>query len=130
MVARRMHHSPGFLRVVDAARPRVREATVADVRALQERGARFHLIDVREDHEWARGHARGAEHLGRGILERDVETRYPDHGAPLVLYCGGGYRSILAADVLQTMGYTHVASMAGGWRAWTEAGLPVVVPDA
>jgi len=120
-----MQHSPGFLRVVDAARPRVRECTVEDVRALQERGAAFTLLDVREDHEWARGHVPGAVHLGRGVLERDVETRFPDRAARLVLYCGGGYRSILAADVLQTMGYADVASMAGGWRAWTEAGLPV-----
>jgi rhodanese-related sulfurtransferase len=124
-----MEHSPGFLKVVDAARPRVRECTVDDVRGLRERGAPFRLVDVREDHEWARGHAAGAEHLGRGVLERDVEARFPDRDAQLVLYCGGGYRSILAADVLQTMGYTNVASMAGGWRAWTAAGLPVVVPE-
>src|SRR5918912_2194956 len=83
------------------------------------------LLDVREDNEWQRGHAAGAEHLGRGIIERDIEQRVPDHGAELILYCGGGYRSALAADNLQRMGYTNVYSMAGGWKAWQDAGAPI-----
>lgn len=118
-----MDHTPGFLRLVDAARPHVRELSVADALARQAGGAR--LVDVREDAEWAAGHAAGAEHLGRGVLERDVETRVPDPGAELLLYCGGGYRSTLAADSLGRMGYTNVWSVAGGWRAWREAGAPV-----
>lgn len=123
-----MDHSPGFLRLVDEIRPRVHEIDVAEARRRVAAGAR--LIDVREDAEWAAGHAAGAEHLGKGVIERDVERRVPDPGAELVLYCGGGYRSALAADVLQRMGYTNVHSMAGGWRAWQEAGAPVEVPDA
>lgn len=117
-----MDHSPNFLRLVDEARPRVREVSVDDARARQAAGAR--LVDVREDGEWAAGHATGAEHLGKGVIERDIETRIPDHGAEVLLYCGGGYRSTLAADALQRMGYTNVASVAGGWRAWQEAGAP------
>ena len=118
-----MQHSEGFLRLVEEVRPRVREV---DVRlALERVGAGARLIDVREDGEWERGHAAGAEHLGRGVIERDIETRHPDKGEELVLYCGGGYRSALAADSLQRMGYTNVYSLAGGWRAWKEAGAPV-----
>lgn len=118
-----MQHTPGFLRLVDDARARVREVSVDQARAQQARGA--HLIDVREQSEWAAGHAIGAEHLGKGVIERDVETRIPDPAAEVLLYCGGGYRSLLAADALQRMGYTNVASVAGGWRAWQEAGAPV-----
>jgi rhodanese-related sulfurtransferase len=117
-------HSPGFLRVVDDAKTRVREVSVAEARAaLESRRAR--LIDVREDNEWNEAHAQGAEHLGKGIIERDIETFAPDKASALILYCGGGYRAALAADSLQRMGYTNVASMAGGWRAWQEAGAPI-----
>jgi len=120
-----MEHAPGFLRLVDAARARVREVSLDDVRAMQARGEAFNLLDVREQDEWARGHLPGARHLGKGIIERDIESTIPDVDAPIVLYCGGGYRSALAADALRLMGYTNVASMWGGWRAWTDAGLPV-----
>jgi rhodanese-related sulfurtransferase len=120
-----MKHSEGFLRLVQEARGRVREATVAQVRERQAQGRRFEFIDVREDHEWAEGRAQGARHLGRGILERDIEKLIPDRDAEVVLYCGGGYRSALSADSLQKMGYRNVWSMAGGFRAWKEAGLPV-----
>jgi rhodanese-related sulfurtransferase len=119
-----MKHSPGFLRLVDAARARIRECTVADVKRRLDAGERFHLVDVREQDEWARGHLPGARHLGKGVIERDIESTIPDHDADIVLYCGGGYRSALAADALRQMGYTRVASMDGGWRGWTEAGYP------
>jgi rhodanese-related sulfurtransferase len=117
-----MDHTPGFLKLVHEARARVHEIDVAEARVRQAAGAR--LIDVREDLEYAAGHAAGAEHLGKGVIERDAETRIPDPGTEIVLYCGGGYRSVLAADALQRMGYTNVHSMAGGWRAWQEAGAP------
>jgi rhodanese-related sulfurtransferase len=118
-------HSPGFLKIVEDAKKRVKECTVADVRAKQERGEKFHLVDVREDSEWAAGHLPKATHLGKGVIERDVEEKIPDHDAEIILYCGGGFRSALAADNLQKMGYTNVISMDGGWRGWKEAGLPV-----
>ena len=117
-------HSPGFLALVDEVRPRVRELSVADTRQAVDGGS-ARLIDVREDSEWEAGHARGAQHLGRGIIERDIETVVPDKDSELILYCGGGYRAALAADSLQKMGYTNVASVAGGWRAWLEAKAPV-----
>jgi rhodanese-related sulfurtransferase len=121
-----MAHNPGFLSLVDAARARVREVTVdAAATAAADPARPRVLIDVREDHEWDVGHPAGAVHLGRGILERDIETVVPDRGAPLALLCGGGYRSALAAAVLQDMGYTDVVSVAGGWKAWVAAGLPV-----
>jgi rhodanese-related sulfurtransferase len=120
-----MQHSPGFLALVTDARRRVRECTVADVRQRLDRGDRFHFVDVREDSEFAIDHAAGARHIGRGILERDVENLIPDKGADIVLYCGGGYRSALAADSLQRMGYTNVVSMDGGMRAWREAGYAI-----
>ncbi len=117
-------HSPGFLAIVEDAKARIREVTVADaIKAVNGGDAR--LIDVREDHEWNESRARGAEHLSKGIIERDIETVAPDKDAELILYCGGGYRGALAADSLQKMGYTNVASMAGGWRAWLEAGAPI-----
>ena len=119
-----MKHSPGFLRLVDAARARIREIGIADVQRMQAAREVFRLVDVREQDEWARGHIPGAEHLGKGIIERDVETVIPDHGTRIVLYCGGGYRSALAADALQRMGYRRVQSMDGGWRRWRELGLP------
>jgi rhodanese-related sulfurtransferase len=120
-----MKHSPGFLAIVEDAKRRVKECTVADVKARLERGEAFNFVDVREDAEWAVDRAAGARHIGRGVLERDVETLIPDNAAPIVLYCGGGFRSALAADNLQKMGYTNVASMDGGIRAWREAGLPI-----
>ena len=119
-----MKHAPGFLRLVDAARARIRECTIQDVKRRLDAGERFHLVDVREQDEWARGHLPNATHLSKGIIERDVETAIPDRAADVVLYCGGGYRSALAADNLRLMGYTNVQSMDGGWREWTEAGYP------
>ena len=117
-------HSPGFLALVDEARPRVHVVSVAE--ALQAvNGGTARLIDVREDHEWDECHAKDADHLSKGIIERDIETVVPDKDAELILYCGGGYRSVLAADALQKMGYTNVASMAGGWRAYVEANAPI-----
>ncbi len=114
-----MKHSPGFLAIVEDAKTRVREITVGEL------GEGHVLVDVREDNEWAAGHAAGAVHLGKGIIERDIETAIPDHDAKIVLYCGGGFRSALAADALQKMGYTNVLSLAGGWRAWNENAMPV-----
>jgi rhodanese-related sulfurtransferase len=118
-------HTPGFLKIVDDARSRVRECTVDDVKKKLDRGDKFHLVDVREDSEWAAGHLPRAEHLGKGVIERDIETNIPDTSAEIVLYCGGGFRSALAADNLQKMGYTNVISMDGGVRGWKEAGLPI-----
>jgi rhodanese-related sulfurtransferase len=122
-----MKHSPGFLALVEEVKPRIRECGVAEVRARLEAGERFTLVDVREDDEFAIDHARGARHIGRGVLERDVEALIPEKEAPIVLYCGGGFRSALAAESLQKMGYTQVISMDGGMRAWREAGYPVDV---
>ena len=113
-------HSPRFLHIVADAKKRIRETTVDDVKARLDRGEKFLLVDVREESEWAKGHVPGAVHLGKGVIERDIEARVPDAAAPLVLYCGGGYRSALAADNLQKMGYTNVLSMDGGWRGWRE----------
>ena len=118
-------HSPGFLKLVDDAKSRVRQCNVQDVKQKLDRGEKFHLVDVREESEWAKDHLPGAVHLGKGVIERDVEQKVPDTGADMVLYCGGGFRSALAADALQKMGYTNVASMDGGWREWTARGLPV-----
>jgi rhodanese-related sulfurtransferase len=120
-----MKHSEGFLKLVDDAKSRIREVTVEETRARLDAGDPVRLIDVREDNEWEAGHARGAEHIGRGIIERDIEQLVPDKEAELILYCGGGYRSALAADNLQRMGYTNVSSMAGGWKAWKESGAPL-----
>ena len=121
-------HSTRFLQLVKDAKSRVRETTVDDVKARLDRGEKVLLVDVREESEWARDHLPGAVHLGKGIIERDVEQRAPDPSTPMILYCGGGFRSALAADNLQKMGYTNVTSMDGGWRAWTAAGLPVEKP--
>jgi rhodanese-related sulfurtransferase len=117
-------HSPGFLALVNDAKTRVKQMTAAEYWAFRESGAPHVLIDVREESEWAAGHAAGAVHLGKGIIERDIETLFPDKNQTLVLYCGGGYRSALAADALQKMGYTNVISLDGGWRAWLEHGFP------
>lgn len=111
--------------VVNDAKSRVRETTVDEVRADREAGTLFELVDTREDSEWAASHAAGAVHLGKGIIERDIERQIPDLDTKLVLYCAGGYRSALAADSLQKMGYRRVYSLAGGWRAWNRAGMPV-----
>ncbi len=119
-------HSPRFLKIVNEARSRIRETTVDEVKKRLDAGDRsFKLVDVREESEWARDHLPQAIHLGKGVLERDIEERVPDTGAAIVLYCGGGFRSALAADNLQKMGYTNVKSMDGGFRAWREAGFPV-----
>jgi rhodanese-related sulfurtransferase len=118
-------HSPEFLKIVQDAKTRIKECTVADVQQRIAAGDKFVLVDVREESEWAAGHAPGAVHISKGVIERDVETKVPDKATPLVLYCGGGFRSALAADNLQRMGYTNVISMDGGWRGWTQAGLPV-----
>ena len=120
-----MEHSPGFLALVAEAKRRVRECSIADVKARIDRGESFHFVDVREDGEFAVDHARGARHIGRGVLERDVEKAIPEKDAPIVLYCGGGFRSALAADNLQKMGYTKVISMDGGVRGWREKGYPM-----
>ena len=120
-----MKHSPGFLAIVNDAKTRVAECTIADVKARLDRGERFELVDVRENSEWEADRLEGARHIGRGVLERDIETLIPDKNTPIVLYCGGGYRSALAADNLQMMGYTNVLSMDGGIRGWRERGYPI-----
>jgi rhodanese-related sulfurtransferase len=119
-----MKHSEGFLKIVNDAKSRIKEVTVEETRTRlsQHPGVRF--FDVREDNEWHADHAAGSEHLGKGIIERDIEEKVPDKGTEVILYCGGGFRSALAADVLQQMGYTNVFSMAGGWKAWKESGAP------
>jgi rhodanese-related sulfurtransferase len=120
-----MKHNPGFLKLVETARRQIKECTVAEVKAKLERGEAFCFLDVREDEEFAKDRAKGARHLGKGVIERDIETVIPDKHAEIVLYCGGGFRSALAADSLRQMGYTQVRSMAGGIRAWREAGYPI-----
>lgn len=120
-----MDHSPRFLKIVDETRPRVTETDVETIRDRIARGDAFYLVDVREESEWESGHLPGAMYLGKGVIERDIELVIPDVDADIVLYCGGGFRSVLAADNLRRMGYTHVSSMDGGYRGWTEAGLPV-----
>jgi len=119
-----MQHSPQFLRLVNDAKTRVKQTNVAEVKRRMDSGETLLLVDVREDNEWAKGHLPGAVHMGRGVIERDVETSVPETGTKMILYCGGGFRSALAADNLQKMGYTNVESMDGGWRGWNEAGLP------
>ena len=119
-----MAHATKFLVLVNDAKSRVKETNVADVKRRMDAGENFVLVDVREESEWARGHLPGAIHLGKGIIERDVEQNVPDTGTKIILYCGGGFRSALAADNLQKMGYRNVESMDGGWKGWSEAGLP------
>jgi rhodanese-related sulfurtransferase len=119
-----MAHAAKFLVLVNDAKKRVKETNVANVKRRMDAGEKFVLVDVREESEWAQGHLPGAIHLGKGIIERDVEERVPDTGAKVILYCGGGFRSALAADNLQKMGYTNVESMDGGWKGWIGAGLP------
>jgi len=118
-------HSAGFLAIVNDAKSRVQQIDIEGYRKMQAAGEPHLLVDVREDNEWAAGHAAGAIHLGKGIIERDIEAQVPDKAACLVLYCGGGYRSALAADNLRRMGYTRAISLDGGWKAWQQAGLPV-----
>ena len=120
-----MKHSEGFLKLVNEAKTKIREVTVDQTRQRMSANPDAKLIDVREDNEWQASHAQGATHLGKGIIERDIEAQVPDKETELILYCGGGYRSALAADVLQQMGYTNVYSMAGGWKAWKESAAPV-----
>src|SRR5436305_6386405 len=119
------HHAPRFLQLVQDAKRRVKELTVDQVKAKLDRGERFQLVDVREESEFAKDHIPGAIHLGKGINERDVEERLPDTAAEIVLYCGGGFRSALAADNLQKMGYTNVIAMDGGFRGWKEKNYPL-----
>lgn len=119
-----MKHSPGFLKLADDAKSRIREINVDEAQEKLANGEAT-LIDVREESEWEAGHALGAYHIGKGVIERDIEQKVPDKSAELILYCGGGFRSALATDNLQKMGYTNVASMSGGWRAWQAAGAPV-----
>jgi rhodanese-related sulfurtransferase len=121
----RMAHNPGFLKLVNEAKSRVKETDMAGYKGMLAEGAKPVLVDVREDSEWTAGHAAGAIHLGKGVIERDIETKVPDKKARLVLYCGGGFRSALAADALQQMGYTDVISLDGGWRAYQDSGLPI-----
>lgn len=118
-------HAEGFLSIVNDAKKRIKETDFRDIKKRMDAGEKMILVDTREDSEWARGHIPNAVHLGKGVIERDVEKTIPDKNAPLVLYCGGGFRSALAADNLQKMGYTNVISMDGGWRGWTEAGFPI-----
>jgi len=117
-------HSPAFLALVDDSKARVKEVDVAQTLARLAANPKAVLVDVREDNEWAAGHAAPAKHLGKGIIERDIDAAVPEKSTELILYCGGGFRSALAGDALQKMGYTNVRSMAGGWRAWSEAGAP------
>jgi rhodanese-related sulfurtransferase len=119
-----MKHSPGFLKLVDDAKRNIRETTVPVVAERIQKGDRFHLVDVREDDEWRAGRIRGSIHLGKGVIERDIEAKIPNHDDEIILYCGGGFRSALAAEALQKMGYTNVGSMDGGIREWRAAGLP------
>jgi rhodanese-related sulfurtransferase len=119
-----MAHAPNFLKLVNDAKSRIKETNVAEVKRRLDAGEKFVLVDVREESEWAKGHAAGAVYLGKGVIERDIEQRIPDTNTKIVLYCGGGFRSALVAENLQKMGYKSVESMDGGWRGWTEAGLP------
>lgn len=123
-----MQHSAGFLKLVNEAKSRVKETDVHAVKKQMDAGEKFYLVDTREDSEWNNGRLPGAIHLCKGIIERDVEKTIPDKSAEIVLYCGGGFRSVLAAENLQRMGYTNVISMDGGWRGWNEAGYPTEKP--
>ncbi len=120
----RMAHNPGFLELVNASKKHIRETTPQQVVEWQAQGKQFHLVDVREDLEWAQGRAQGSIHIGKGVIERDIETVIPDKSSEIVLYCGGGFRSALAAEALQKIGYQNVLSMDGGIRLWRELGFP------
>ena len=119
-----MEHTEGFLKLVNSAKSNIREISVSDTKEHMSENPNAKLVDVREDHEWEAEHAKGAIHLGKGIIERDIERTIPDQTTEIILYCGGGYRSALAAETLQKLGYTNVLSMAGGWKAWRESGAP------
>lgn len=119
-----MQHNPGFLELVNESKKHIKEYSIQDVVEKRKRGEIFHLVDTREDGEWDKGRIAGAIHIGKGVIERDIETKIPDKKADIVLYCGGGFRSALAAEVLQKMGYENVSSMDGGWRTWMAADLP------
>jgi rhodanese-related sulfurtransferase len=121
-----MDHPEGFLKLVKDAKSRIKEEDFRETKKKMDAGEKMIVVDVREDNEWARGHIPGAVHLGKGVIERDIEKAIPDKETPLVLYCGGGFRSALAADNLQKMGYRNVTSMDGGWRGWTESGFPTI----
>jgi rhodanese-related sulfurtransferase len=120
-----MAHNPGFLKLVNESKARIKQIDIEGYLKMRSAGQPHVLVDVREDNEWTAAHAAGAIHLGKGVIERDIETQVPEKTTRLVLYCGGGYRSVLAADALQQMGYTDAISLDGGWRAWQQAGLPV-----
>jgi rhodanese-related sulfurtransferase len=120
-----MAHSPEFLKLVNDAKSRIKETDLNGYKTMLSNGEKPLLIDTREDSEWSAGHAAGALHLSKGIIERDIEAKVPGKNTPMVLYCGGGFRSALAADALQKMGYTNVISLDGGWRAWQQSGLPI-----
>jgi rhodanese-related sulfurtransferase len=121
-----MQHAEGFLKMVKDAKTRIKEEDYREIKKKLDAGQKMILVDTREDNEWARGHVPNAIHLSKGVIERDIEAAIPDKEATIVLYCGGGYRSALAADNLQKMGYRNVISMDGGWRGWTESGFPVI----
>lgn len=123
-----MGHAPGFMKMVEAAKKSVKEQNVEQVYERMKRGEKFHFVDCREDAEWNAGHATGALHIGKGVIERDIEEVIPNKQEEIVIYCGGGFRSALAADAIQKMGYTRVISMDGGIRGWREAGYPMTVP--
>jgi len=118
-------HSPGFLKLVNEAKSRIRETDIEGFNRMLANGEKPLLVDTREESEWAAGHAAGAVHISKGVIERDIEAKVPDKKTPMVLYCGGGFRSALAAEALQKMGYSNVISLDGGWRAWQQSGLPV-----
>jgi len=118
-------HSPGFLKLVNEAKSRIRETDIEGFKGMLANGEKPLLVDTREESEWAAGHAAGAVHISKGVIERDIEAKVPDKKTPMVLYCGGGFRSALAAEALQKMGYSNVISLDGGWRAWQQSGLPV-----
>ncbi len=119
-----MKHSSEFLKICEEARKRIKESTVEEVFKRLSNGEKFHFVDVREDNEWISGHAKGAKHIGKGVIERDIEALIPNKESEIVLYCGGGFRSALATEVLQRMGYTHVVSMDGGIKSWREKNYP------
>mgnify|MGYP002632654881 CR=1 FL=1 len=120
-----MDHSAAFLKIVEDTKPKVRECSIAEAKERMAGNPGVRLVDIREDREWALGHITGAEHIGKGVIERDIEGKIPDKQTEIILYCGGGYRSVLSADALQRMGYVNVCSMDGGWREWASAGYPV-----
>ncbi len=119
-----MAHAPGFLKAVNEAKANIKELNIPQVVEKQKRGDKFYFVDVREDDEWKQGRAKGSIHIGKGVIERDIEGKIPDYNAEIVLYCGGGFRSALAAESIARLGYTNVISMDGGIRGWREAGLP------